>query len=83
MYSYFYFVTYYEPLARRARQFKDEEKGAGTMSRIFDEVRKEAAEEIAYRMIRLTKMPLEEIAEIAGLPLEEIKELEERGLQWE
>ena len=75
----------YEALAKRARYFKNNEKGVTAMSKILEEMRNEAAKEAelkiaketAERMIKKGKMTLEEIAEcVPILSLNELKEIE-------
>ena len=65
----------YEALAKKARYFKQDEKGVATMCKIMEDMRNEAAREAAQkaelknarktatRMIKKGKMSLEEIAE--------------------
>lgn len=78
---------YYRPLAERTRYFKENEEGVGSMCRIFEEMREEIREETrveernlyAQRMLKNGKFSLEEIAELAGLPLAEVKRLTEKN----
>ena len=81
---------YYEALAKKARYFKQDEKGVATMCKIMEDMRNEAAQkaelknarEIATRMIKKGKMSLEEIAEyIPLLSFEELKEIEAEVMQ--
>ena len=80
----------YEALAKRARYFKQDEKGVATMCKIMEDMRNEAAQkaelknarETATRMIKKGKMSLEEIAEyIPLLSFEELKEVEAEVMQ--
>ena len=80
----------YEALAKRARYFKQDEKGVATMCKIMEDMRNEAAQkaelknarETATRMIKKGKMSLEEIAEyIPLLSFEELKEIEAEVMQ--
>ena len=84
----------YEALAKRARYFKQDEKGVATMCKIMEDMRNEAAREAAQkaelknaretamRMIKKGKMSLEEIAEyIPLLSFEELKEIEAEVMQ--
>lgn len=77
---------YYEVLAKKARYYKQDEKGVATMCKIMEDMRNEAAldnaRETAKRMIKKGKMSLEEIADyIPALSLEELKQLETEILQ--
>ena len=76
----------YEALAKRARYFKQDEKGVAAMCKIMEDMRNEAelknARETATRMIKKGKMSLEEIAEyIPLLSFEELKEIEAEVMQ--
>ena len=80
----------YEALAKKARYFKQDEKGVATMCKIMEDMRNEAAQkaelksarETAERLIKKGKMTLEEIAEcVPLLSLDELKEIETRVLQ--
>lgn len=79
----------YEALAKKARYFKQDEKGVATMCKMLEDMRNEAAREAAQkaelksaretaeRMIKKGKMTLEEIAEyVPILSLDELKEIE-------
>jgi hypothetical protein len=70
----------YEALAKKARYFKQDEKGVATMCKIMEDMRNETAlnnsKEIAIRMIEAGKNSLEDIADFTKLPLETVKELE-------
>jgi hypothetical protein len=67
-------------LADRVRYFKEDEKGVASMSRVFEEIAKEAAKENSIKMAELMleskKLSYEEIAEFTQLTIEEIKELD-------
>lgn len=69
----------YEVLKERARFFKESKEGNVIMSGIMEELREEALKEgkrtIVMRMLSLGKYGIEEIAEISGLSVDEIKEL--------
>ena len=71
----------YPVLAQRARYFKEDEKGVGSMSRIFEEIAQEAthkkAVENALAMLA-DDMPYEKVAKYAGLPIEEVKALDSK-----
>lgn len=80
----------YEALAKRARYYKQNEKGVATMCKIMEDIRNEAAKEAelksaretAERMIRTGKLSLDEIAlYIPLLSLDELKELESKVMQ--
>ena len=57
----------YEALAKRARFFKEDEKGIAAMCKIMEDMRNEAelkgVKKTAIRMIRAGKMPLEKRAD--------------------
>jgi hypothetical protein len=72
----------YEELAKKARYFKEDEKGVANMCRMMEEMKKETAKEIATRMIRGCNLSLEEIATyVPLLSLDELKELRDEILQ--
>ena len=80
----------YEALAKKARYFKQDEKGVATMCKIMEDMRNEAAQkaelksarETAERLIKKGKMTLEEIAEcVPLLSLDELREIETKVLQ--
>lgn len=71
----------YDALAKWARYFKQDEKGVRSMSKIMEDMKNEKAKEIAIRMIRAGKMPLEDIANYTELSIEELKELESQAMQ--
>jgi hypothetical protein len=75
----------YEVLAKKARYFKQDEKGVAAMSKILEDMRNETAlsnsKEIAMRMIKAGKMSLEDIADYTELSLETVKELESQVMQ--
>ncbi len=71
----------YEALVKKARYFKQDEKGVAAMCKIMEDMRNEAvlnnARETARRMIEKGKLSLEEIADcIPVLSLDELKKLE-------
>ena len=72
----------YEALAKKARYFKQDEKGVAVMSKIMEDMRNEKAKEIAIRMIKDGKMSLEDIANYTELSLDTIKELESQTMQF-
>lgn len=75
----------YEALAKKARYFKQDEKGVATMCKIMEDMRNEAArkaaldnaKETARRMIQDGELSLEKIARyVPSLSIAELKELE-------
>lgn len=77
---------YYNELAEQVRFHKQEEKGVGTMCRIFEEYgnereaegRTEGKLEIAENLLRDGSFSVEKIAQLANLSLEQVKELAEK-----
>ena len=76
----------YEALAKKARFFKQDEKGVSIMCKIMEDMRNEAelnkAKKMAVRMIKAGKMPLEDIADYTELSLDTIKELAGQSMQF-
>ena len=84
---------HYEALAKKARYYKQDEKGVAVMCKIMEDMRNEAAREaaqqaeqnkarkMAIRMIKAGKMSLEDIADYTELSLDTIKELESQSMQ--
>lgn len=80
---------HYPILAKRVRYFKEEQEGVATMSRIFEEIKREAAQEaarktareksiqVARRMLMMEKYSYEEISAISDLTMDEVKALDE------
>ncbi len=68
---------HYKELADRARYFKEDKEGIKKMSGFSDEIRQEEKEEIAIKLLERGKMTWEEIAEVTGLSLDDMKELAE------
>ena len=70
---------HYKILADRVRYFKQTEEGVTVMCRAMEDMRNEAelkrAKEIALRLLVNGKLTHEEVAECAGLTLEQVKEL--------
>ena len=70
---------YYEILADRVRFFKESKEGIEIMCRAMEDMRnqtlKEGMKEVALRMLAAGKYALEEIVNISGLSLEEVKQL--------
>lgn len=69
----------YEALAKKARYFKQDEKGVATMCKIMEDMRNEKAKEVridnALRMIKDGELSLKKIALYSGLSVDEVKEL--------
>ena len=76
----------YEALAKKARYYKQDEKGVAAMCKIMEDMRNEAelnkAKKMAVRMIKAGKMPLEDIADYTELSLDTIKELAGQSMQF-
>lgn len=66
---------YYEVLADRVRFFKESKEGIAIMCKVMEDMRKESLKEVALRMLAAGKYALEEIANISGLSLDEVKKL--------
>lgn len=68
----------YQQLAKKARYFKEDEKGVATMCKVLEDMRTETAErereEIALRMIADGMAP-KKVAAYSGLTLEKVQEL--------
>ena len=79
---------HYDVLAERVKFFKQSKEGTVIMCRMMEEMRNESLREgleqgrkqgmnaAALRMLEAGKYTLEEVAEITGLPLEEVKALQ-------
>ena len=71
---------YYGELAERVRFFKESEEGVAIMCRAMEDMRnqtlKEGMKEVAHRMLTAGRYALEEISEISGLSLDEVKKLQ-------
>ncbi len=70
---------YYGTLADRVRFFKESKEGIEIMCRAMEDMRnqtlKDGMKEVALRMLAAGKYALEEIVNISGLSLEEVKQL--------
>lgn len=70
----------FELVAERTRYFKEDPEGVRTMCKIMEDLRnetlKESAVNTAKRMIAAGKYVLEEIANISGLSLDEVRKLQ-------
>ncbi len=70
---------YYGTLAERVKFFKESKEGIEIMCRAMEDMRnqtlKEGMKEVALRMLAAGKYALEEIVNISGLSLEEVKQL--------
>lgn len=69
---------YYGVLADRVRFFKESKEGIAVMCKVMEDMRKDSLKEVALRMLAAGKYALEEIANISGLSLEEVKILKEK-----
>lgn len=71
---------YYDELAERVRFFKESKEGVAIMCRVMEDMRnqtlKEGMKEVAHRMLTAGRYALEEISEISGLSLDEVKKLQ-------
>ncbi|MBD5534298.1 MAG: hypothetical protein HDQ99_01255 [Lachnospiraceae bacterium] len=65
----------FELMAERTRYLKENPKGVSEMCRIMEDMRTESLKEVALRMLAAGKYALEEIANISGLSLDEVKKL--------
>ena len=68
---------YYEVLADRVHYFKEDEKGVAEMCELMEDLLDSGKKEIALRMLKGGRIPIEEIAEYTGLTIDEVKMLEE------
>ena len=76
---------FYPVLAKQVKYFKETEGGQEIMCQVFEELAEKRANEraieekkaFARRMIIKSKLTIEEIAEYADLPVEEVRELAE------
>lgn len=70
---------HYRILADRVRYFKEDKEGIQAMCRAVEELcnqeKRETMIDVAKRMLAAGKYALEEIANISGLPIEEVKKL--------
>ena len=75
---------YYDVLAERVRFFKESKEGISIMCKVMEDMRNESLKEgekrgmkaVALRMLEAGKYALEEIAEISGLSLDDVKKLQ-------
>ncbi len=69
----------FELLAERTRYLKNNPKGVSEMCKVIEDMRtqerEETMKEIALRMMKARRYALEEIVNISGLPLDEVKKL--------
>lgn len=69
----------YELMAERTRYLKENPKGVSRMCKILEDMRnesrKQGMKETALRMLAVGKYALDEIVNISGLSLEEVKQL--------
>ena len=76
----------YETLAKKARYFKQDEKGVAAMCKIMEDMRNEAAREAtienARRLLKLGKIKIDEVSDcFPDLPDSDVKELEAEIMQ--
>ncbi len=79
---------YYDVLAERVRFFKESKEGIAIMCKVMEDMRNESLQEgiergvketiktAALRMLKAGKFALEDIAEISGLSLDDLKNLQ-------
>lgn len=79
---------YYDVLAERVRFFKESKEGIAIMCKVMEDMRNESLQEgiergvketiktTALRMLKAGKFALEDIAEISGLSLDDLKNLQ-------
>lgn len=75
---------YYDELAERVRFFKESKEGIAIMCKVMEDMRNESLKEgmreekklTVLRMLEIGKYALEEIANISGLSLDEVKKLD-------
>ena len=75
---------YYDVLAERVRFFKESKEGIAIMCKVMEDMRNESLREgekkgmkaAALRMLKAGKYALDEIAEISGLSLDDVKKLQ-------
>ncbi len=65
----------FELMVNRTRYLKENPKGVNEMCKIMEDMRSESLKEVALRMLVAGKYALEEIANISGLSLDEVKKL--------
>ena len=66
----------FELMAERTRYLKENPKGVSEMCKVMEDMRNESLKEVALRMIAAGKYALEEIVNISGLSLDEVKKLQ-------
>lgn len=74
---------HYKELADKVRYFKEDEKGVAAMCKVLEDMRNESARaavehrnvEVANTLLKLGKLTFEEVAESAGLTIEQVKQL--------
>ena len=75
---------YYDVLAERVRFFKESKEGISIMCKVMEDMRNESLQEgrqqgiksMVLRMLETGKYALEDIAEISGLSLDDVKKLQ-------
>ena len=66
----------YKVLSSRVRFFKENKEGVAIMCQAIEEMRIEERREVARRMLTTGKLSIEEIANCADLPIEEVQKLQ-------
>lgn len=66
---------FYGILAERVRYFKEDAKRVKSMRKVMEDMRYDEKKETALQMIAQDKYEVEEVADISGLTLEEVKAL--------
>lgn len=68
---------YYQPLARQAGYYKNDEKGVEAMSKGMEELIDMEKREIALKMLEDGKLQKEDVARYVGFTIEQVEELAE------
>ncbi len=68
---------YYQPLARQAGYYKNDEKGVEAMSQGMEELIDMEKREIALKMLEDGKLQKEDVARYVGFTIEQVEELAE------
>ena len=67
---------HFELMAERTRYLKENSEGVRQMCKVIEDMRKEERMEVALRMLKAGRYALEEIVDISGLSLDEIRKLQ-------
>ena len=65
----------FELMAERTRYLKENPEGVIEMCKVMEDIRKESLIEVALRMLKAGKYALDEIVNISGPSLDEVKNL--------